>query len=1485
MDELSGRDRESSDKKRVSRPGPIYMSGIAAVRYSIASDEDTRTLSRVGVLTRDMYEMNHPKPYGMFDANMGTIDSSYLCASCRQDKEHCHGHSGFFKINYPCLAPATIAEVKKWLRVICFECGRVIISDGDIRKLPVAPSARLDYLMKYLSNQTRECVHCKHPHGIIRRTDKTKYSYVVRVQEGETMREIVIYPHNIEKIFEKVTDSSVTLLGKSPSSHPRNLIWTCLHIPPPAIRPDSKKQGQNRGVGHDSVTTRIREFIAFAEHFKPNIPAQITEKFASEINMLNGMLTDFLIYGSEKQKSIAMRLKAKAGRFRSSLLAKRAHGMARSTIDGSNLLHLDQISVPLFVARTLQIEETVQDFNRERLALFVRNGTARYPGCTRITKRSGISYRPDARNLELENGDVVMRDLVNGDILAFNRQPTLTLSNITAFRIIVDARELAIGMSTLVCPFFNADFDGDQMNLFNFSRPASINEQMMMTNVGTRMISHTTGAMMIGQSGDSLIGLTKLTQFGTQINRYHANLIFGSTNVTPNIEELFAGGRDRIDGRDLISLVLAATPINYTRTSAYYDPSAPWMRWLRINSEHDRTVEIVGGRLVRGCLDKPSIGAGASSMYQIMAHEYGTARTLDVIYNMQQIGINYLSQHGFTAGWRDFTIAQSQHHKIVDTGRTMLTKALMFVDKLNGGKVVPPIGKSIAQFYEEQQMQNQRVVDDYHEPVLCSIENPRANGIFELMASGCKGSLTFLVNMVASVGLIVIGGERVRPNFGYARTLPYYPRFEELPEARGYVNRSFIEGLDSVGCIYNMMMARVDVISRALLTSVTGYQNHKSIRNLESIIANNYRMAVKHTNIVSFVYGGDFLDPRSLEVVSYGPALLSDAEFIKKYAPSEELLAGSRSADILREEFEQVRADRASFREIFKRLEDLSVRDKVSPNIKMPFNIARIVERMRLALSQASVGDQIRLSAKDTASEKAFAQVGSAKYDYADIAKMVARFCDDLPYLFINEIQKRRHGAIPQHIASAATLMRMYVRAELCANRVATMIAPGLDGREFIAALLNAIETIVSMSLIDPGTALGIIAAQSFSEPFTQDILDAYKLSALGHPTRPKMAKAHEILGAYRVDRLSNPSMTVILTPENASSQIAAQEIALQIEMLRFSDLVSDAKIFFEIPGQPTHPDYAKEGAIFRQFVEDNPLLQPPTGLSSWCLRFGINKSMLVQKNISMQTLATRLREKWSVYLVFTPESAPDTFIRIYVREADIQHFASRTDAGKRVSLRGVRGMHTTGIRMREIFKQILNTTVRGIDGIHQARAEMVMRTKISDTGAVVDDKNCWAVRTVGTNLPDVALVAGTRPDMLTTDAIQELAEFLGIEAARHRIIQEMRALVDKCNVRHYMIYADEMTRMGKVTSIERGGLSQREVNNVSLRAGQAAPVQVLTEAAINARRDVVAGVSGPLIYGTVPKYGTAYNTFAIDDEVVAKYSQRLSAESVLESL
>lgn len=962
------------------------------------------------------------------------------------------------------------------------------------------------------------------------------------------------------------------------------------------------------------------------------------------------------------------------------------------------------------------------------------------------------------------------------------------------------------------------------MNLIFTKGIAARNELAEMSKVPNWLISHTTSGPAIGQVDDSIIGCAELTRANTRLSKYHAMLLFQNCTVLPSFADV---GKDGITGRDCVSKLLELTPINFSRATEYFrEEMTPYLKY---DPDEVKTV-IDQGRILKGVLDKKSIGKGAKGgIFHLIANEYSNEAAIDAMFNIQQLAIGHVLHSGYTVGIMDVIIPKSAQDKIDQRSSDMINKSRLITERLNNGEIIPPIGKTVEEFFEEQQINTLSVYDDFVEPIMESIDCHN-NNLLKLILFGSKGKMENLFNMVSCGGQKLINGERIRQKFGYRRTLPFFPRFDTSPEARGYVANSYLVGMNPSEYVFNAMAARFDLISKALTTASAGYQTRKSVLTMQSLVTNNFMWTVKDKHILQFAYGEDYLDPRKIENVRFHTVLCSDAEFNAKYIHKD-----------FPEFAELMRRDRARYRELFTRIEHMNAKDIMTDERGVAVNVERTVQdvlRDNVEYLSEPADDTLR-----------------------EMVATVVKFCDNLPYVFLNEIQERKRAPIPDFLSAAAWLMQMLVRTHLHPGALvrAKMIPPVLQ------IILDKIRLRYSQAIIEPGTAVGIIAAQSFSEPLTQYMLDAHHRSATGGTSSNVIGKVTDILAVKSVDSLVNPTMSIPVLPEYESDRAKVQEIANHIEVMRLHQFVVSWQVFYEKFGEPVHSKYVHEAAVIANFLKLNPLLTPPADLTRWCIRFALNKTTMILKNMSMELIITKLRAQYpDTFIVYTGENSRALTIRMYMKNSMFKNAPSIA------SINAVR-------------ERVLDTIIRGVEGILNARVVKMIRTKTLPDGSIVRDDNCWGIATDGTNLAGVLCNKYVDRMRVSTSAIPEMCAVFGLEAGRQKIIPGMRSIV-QTSYRHYLCYADEMSYSGTLSGIELGGLKKRDANNILLRMGFANSFATIKEAAVNAMEDTAGGLSQFMI-GSVPKYGTMYNSFAVNEEFVRKNVKRpedIIAESLL---
>lgn len=1444
-------------------------SAIGYVGFHLNGDEENTKNSYAPIESYELFSAGgQPVHGGVYDLRLGTTDHNNLCNTCVQGKKLCPGHRGHLNLRVSVPQPIGIAEIRRWLRVICLKCGTLVI---DMHKYKSLPAAKRLAEASTAGNEGNRCPNkaCGAIHPKITKDKDDYFTFWAEPPGGEKRdrgarnrgadkRGDKLHPDHIRSIFQRITDETVELLGRSLDVHPRKLILKVINIPPNTIRPGVKSFSGGSSY-HDS--TNVLQNIVKRNMQLPEIgPGMIIEgDLDTSIQNMQQLYYDLimgssstsvtqgnsgkrgLVVGARSVHSFMRNLPRKEGRIRSNLLGKRVFYISRTTISGNMKFRINEVGIPIAFARTLQVEEIVQEYNRDDLMIYFLNGRKQYPGCSHIVRRStGETHDVSGlREFRLEIGDILYRDVINGDQAFFNRAPTLERSGVGVHKVVVikDPGAFTFQMNVLSCEWYNADFDGDAMMLWVARKAGPRAEAMIMSSVSNQFISTKTSNPVPGQIQDSTVGCYELTRSGVQVDKYHAMGLFAGAGVeTPRFD---AEPANHIySGRDIASLLFSQTPINYSRAPSSY--SAVYSPYINYDPDEIHTV-MEQGKLITGVLDKKSIGAKASGgLPHLISREYGPQKALDMVFALQQIALQFLQWRGFTVGTADLLPTSAAIEQIHAVASSTKLEAKLITDRLLRGEIVPPIDSTVHDFYERMQIAALKPPDSEVLRWVLGTVNPDTNGFFRMIAVGAKGDNPNLVQVSGVIGQTTINGDRIGETFAFRRTSPHFPRFAVDPAAHGFVTNSYMTGMTAPEFVCQSMNARFDLINKALTTASTGYFMRKGVMNNQSSIIDNFRHTSKDTKIVQFIYGEDGVDARELEKVSFRTVTLSDAELLA-YAT-----AGGSTA-IEKEAVDRMRADRDFFREVSSRMETANFIQTFSTEMLLPVNVKRIV-------------DGVFIAAKGTDAPKVSAAGLKSRIE------RVWDLCDRLPYALINEIQERKRSAVPAHKTAAASLLCMIVRSELTPKILAKLTDDQLT------YIIDIIRHRYANSLIDYGSAVGILAAHCIAEPLTQYMLDSHHRSVGDGTNKNKMSRATEIYGARSVADEKTPSMLIPLRKElfhgvdSARAMIITQEVANSIEYVTVKRFTALYDVILEPYNALIYPPYASDAVWIKEFEAMHPLTQRASDLTNWCFRLSLDKSALVLKSVELELIVRCLRAHHpGIYVVHTPESSPNVVIRIWHRAIQ---FKKSDDTN----------------RAQELLNEILDTPVRGIPGIMRAAADKVTRMVVNAEGAFVKEDR-MVINTAGTNLYSALLNRAVDPTEIISNSIGDTYKMFGIEAARAKIISESRSFLEDNtpNLRHIFIYADEMTRTGKVTSIERAGLNAREHNNVLLRMSNAAPIEVVRDATLNNTKSRIYGIGAPLVLGAMPQIGTLYNEVVIDEKFVK--SNTKSIDSFLDDL
>ena len=1430
----------------------IPYNAIYAVSYYIAGSQENQLDSSVRIENKELFHGDLPADGGVYDSRMGTTDKGWRCGACGLKKTQCPGHFGYIQLSYPVKNPMFRDYIVKFLKVICYRCGRLIVT----KDIKVSKSKRLmEYARIVTYDKINKCPHtdCGQPHpNVVHDKTDPAVIYLERIAPDGSAQRIELFNHVIKDILSRITDETIEKIGWLQRTHPRNLILDTIRIMPNTARPYIKRQVGNRINSSDDITTLTKQIMEINQKLPKVIP-ELTDinKTLRDLygsldltyyEMIKGSSTGEIHMtgsGGKAPKSIAQRLNKKEGRIRRNLLGKRTRYMMRAVLTCDPALEVDQVGVPISIARNMQIPEVVRPYNRARLEVFFRNKRDIYPGSTHVWKKNRQERYLVEKVDTLEDGDVLYRDLIDGDIIAINRQPSLIFGSILGMRVVVLETGESLRINESACVPMNADFDGDQINGLVCQNVQSRIELDDLSELKKIFVSRQSHSAYFGCFQDSLIGTAKLTRSHIRINKWHAMMMFNNVLIKTIPDINFK--KTNMSGRDLIGHFLPK--INYPKRAPkmYKESYAPYVKY----DPEEIAVEINRGELISGVLDKKSIGqTQPGTIFHIICNEYGARTALDTLHNFHQLVRNFLYWNSATIGIKDIILPDHATQMIHEKTRLIIKNDQELVEKAHRRELIAPIGTPLKQFFETEIMTRLSLGDDFIEPVFNNIDTTQ--GMMEFVLTGSKGDENNAMSIYAALGQIKIGTNRMTKNFGYGRTSPYFLRGDQHPRANGFIDSSYREGMQSDIYSFVAAEARYNEIMKALSTSVAGSQGRTCTRNIESILVGNLYNCVKKDSIVQMLYADTGIDPAKVEMVKFLTPLISDkkleSEYKSKITDFDKIYNNKAVQDALAAEYDVICDDRKQFRKIAFRMHNGNIGKYglISNERYMPINPYRIIEDVLYTYRE----ELENLSANQK------------RFDPVRAIADVKQLCKDIAYSYFNNNYKEEGERIPEYIEHSLTLVRILIRSYLCTSNLRRK---GVTNK-LLQVIIKTIKRTFKRSLIPYGTAVGVIAAQCISEPMTQYMIDA-KLRAGGGGGGTKTGtvdRIKEILGAKTTEEMKNTSMTIMLKAPHNQNRARVQEVANNIEMMNFSRFVEAGQIFFEQYGAPVHPDYVGEVRMIRDY-EKYYSESPPSNLLKWCIRYELNKEEMFTAGMSLATIVLNLQLAFpNVFFVHTPENADRIVIRSY-----LIYGAIKTTAGKGFDEHIV----------IDYMNTMLDTTLRGIRGIIYTEVAEISVSKITEDGSI-QNVNEWCIQTNGTNMEDVLEHPLVDKYRTQTDSIDEMRDMYGIECARLKIVSEIQkaATPEKAATEHTLLLADEMCSNGNLTSIQKTGLQSRDAGNIGLQLAFQAPIQVAEKAAVSGIVDRIEGISSNFIYGQIPNVGTTYNDVLVNEQFVENW-------------
>jgi DNA-directed RNA polymerase II subunit RPB1 len=1423
---------------------------IIGIQFSILSPDEIRRGSVAEITSRDTYINNKPVIGGLFDPRMGVLEPGLICPTDGLDYMKTPGYFGHIELSRPVFYIQYLNTIMKILRSVCIKCSKLKISKENYKQaMKKNADERWNYVFQLASKVTRcgddsdDGCGCLQPKKIKKEGLATLFAEWDNINglnndDDPDKMNMKLTPEIVLKIFRRISDDDVNFMGFSPVfSRPDWMICQVLAVPPPAVRPSIKMDGQQRSeddISHILVNI-IKANKTLQEKIQENANANIVDDWHTVLQYYIATQVDNKIPGvasvaqrsGRPLKSIKERLNGKGGRVRGNLMGKRVDFSARSVITPDPNLSIRELGIPLKVAKNITKPVTVNDMNKRFLIKLVRAGPEEYPGAKILEKKNGeqITLRyADRENAsdELENGDIVHRHMMDGDGVLFNRQPTLHRMSMMCHIAVIMYKGDTFRMNVADTKPYNADFDGDEMNLHMPQDEESEAELKNLAAVPYQIISPANNASIVGVFQDSLLGAYRFTRPDIKFNQLDAmNLLMSFNKINTSALKK----SKEITSFEIMSQIMP--PLTMKFGNKWFEDSGE----EKSNSNH--VIEIVAGKYIRGQMEKSVLGSGGNGLLQRVCNYYGNMAAADFVDNLQNVVTEYMKTSCYSVGISDLISDKSTNEKIADTITNKKKDVKNLIDQTHLGIFENKTGKSNEEEFETQV--TNILNNATNEAGKIGRESLEKGNRFVIMVNaGSKGSDINISQMISCLGQQTVDGKRIPYGFEN-RTLPHYTKYDDSPVARGFVESSFISGLSPEELFFHAMGGRVGLIDTAVKTSQTGYIQRRLIKGLEDLKV-EYDMTVRNNKqrIVQFSYGDDGIDTVRVENQVLPIVAMSLEElYVHYHIPSE-----SDNNNVFMITYTKGATNRMKKQNdalVVKTQEYINymieMRDKIVDNIfhNTDSKMVHIPVSFKTILNNIQGLQNIN------------------KNSMVDITPLETFQLVENNYKKLEQI----YYVPPTELFKVMYYYYLSPKELLLVKRF---------NRKTIISMLEMITSIYKNAIVAPGEMVGMIAAQSIGEPTTQMTLNTFHFAGVA-------SKSNVTRGVPRIEEIlslsenpKNPSVTIYLPTEESGSRESVQKYISEIEYTKMKEIVSAVEICFD-------PDdlnslIEEDEDTLTQYYEFENLVSECTGhsitdnkeKSKWIIRLEMDKESMLDKNITMDDINFAISNTFDddVHCVYSDYNSDKLIFRLR-----LNNILSKRKGNQANPLD-----QSDEIYILKNFQDNLlnNIILSGVKDISKVVMRKITNNVVLEEG-IYNKQESWVLDTVGTNLLKVLSLDFIDATKTISNDIQEIYRTFGIEAARNAIFSELTEVIEfdstYINYHHLSMLCDRMCYKSKMISIFRHGINNDDIGPIAKASFEETP-EMFLKAARHGELDPMRGVSANVMCGQQGYFGTS---------------------------
>ena len=957
-------------------------------------------------------------------------------------------------------------------------------------------------------------------------------------------------------------------------------------------------------------------------------------------------------------------------------------------------------------------------------------------------------------------------------------------------------------------------FDGDEMNIFLAQSIQARNELKRIANVKYQIVSVKNSSPIIGCQQDTLSGAYMLTEPSVRMKGWEvANILCNTTSET----KLDIKMNKEYTGHEIFSHIIP-TGINNIKKSG------------------DKIIlEIIDGKLKSGYLDKSALSFAKNSIIHFIWDKWGPNKTRRFIDDSQRLVLNYLLTRGQTVGFKDILVDEDIKNKMQQIVNNDILKSKYNItqyenendelsldiieDSLNNELIIskPNIGKILMSYYK---------IDNF---------------FWTSAISGAKGDMNNVAQINGVIGQQNIEGVRLRKRVEN-RSMIYFHKDDDTPEARGYIKNSYLSGLRGYEFFVNAAAGREGLIDTAIRTAQTGYIQRQLIKGLEDLtIKYDGTNRNARGTIIQSIYGENGINQSTQTEIILNILKMDNKTLEEKL--------GFSDSQIKKLKFPKMKEFNSKFIDKLKKFRDELRQIQANAVINFKFVEEKFVVPVNLyRITQAYTTDKAH---------------NDLNPEY--IEESIEKFLTDYDNRLITTL-KPTDKFMKQDDRNVKFLLEVALNEYLAP--IKCIFEYNLSKKSF-DEMMQEIKLVFIKSIIEPGEMVGIIAAQSIGEPTSQLTLNTKHSagSATKSAINSGVSRIQELL--HYSKNIKTPQTAIYFNEPYCFDRAAINKIASYFKYLSIRYLIATAEIYYDVGINDELGKKLKSDNVSNPFFVNNQKVE--VGSLPFVFRLKMDMEKMLDKETTLLDIKTKFISHWYKYYT--------NIKNLKKNEKEVIGKISRcailsnnlNDKEQIIHIRFNMSAFNYNL-VTEFFRMVFDDIpLKGIDNI--TNIDIVQETCIKfdeKTGAIKNNEKEYVVYTAGINIERMRQIKNIDFTRSKCNDIATTLRLYGIEAARQIIIHELLLAFSSSaiNHNHLSVLIDQMCHLGEIVSIDRHGLSKIATDPIT-RASFEKTMDHFINAALFNEKDYLNSISSQIAVGQGIKAGTGIFELLLDTKKI----------------